>query len=122
MIKNILYFIVLLLIGCGEDNIDIDFLKKEGYRKAECRTIERVENYSYSIIDLVESLKIKDKDIILARCYDYNKCTFVSKFIKSDINIICQRYIIKKFHNTKKDIHDTNKKVLDDHTVLYLIN
>ena len=112
----------MLQICCDDRVINVDTLINDGYKKAECNIVERKDTVEYSIIEVFEPLNIRNRDILLARCYSYRDCTFISRHVENNINITCQRYVVKKVNELKKDFYNDSFKVLDDHVVLYLID
>tara|TARA_S200000501_G_scaffold103563_1_gene97016 strand:+ start:4839 stop:5195 length:357 start_codon:yes stop_codon:yes gene_type:complete len=108
------YIILLLLLaGCGEDNItEIEDLKELGYKEFYCTQIDYkdykadiAEDPYYKIYDKVE----KDNPsigLVSARCFDDSNCEYS---IVESSEFICQKFIIT---------HDDLIPFWDDHTIL----
>ena len=112
----------LVFTCCNTEDIDIDILLEEGYIEADCEEIRRKEKTEYSLIEFFEKVELeRNKDLILARCYKYDKCNFVSLEKNNSFNILCQQYLVRK-EDTKKDIYVQSFKMLTEHRVLYLSN
>ena len=116
------FAIVLSQICCGEKDLNIDLLLEVGYKKANCNSIERVENKNYSTIEVIERVSLVEKDLIVARCYKFNDCNFSSKYVANNVDLLCQKYIVKNSSLIKNDMYNNTEKVLEDHTLLYLID
>ena len=122
--KNIVLAIITSVVFtcCGSEDFDVDYLLNDGYVEANCDNVRRKEKKEYSLIEFFEKVELEEsRDLILARCYKYDKCNFTSLSSESDFNILCQQYIVRK-EDTKKDIYIQSFKMLDDHRVLYLLN
>tara|TARA_B100000886_G_C20350034_1_gene460455 strand:- start:274 stop:678 length:405 start_codon:yes stop_codon:yes gene_type:complete len=115
--KFVLCLLSFILIGCDENNINIDFLKNNGYKEATCQTVESYQTEKNSFIEINKRFD-KEKDFILARCFDKDSCLLNLKFKRK--KIVCQRYIISRENQDKRDYLHSDYKEFVDHRVLYL--
>ena len=116
------FVIVVTQICCNEKDLNVDLLLKAGYKKANCNSIERIENKNYSTIEVIERVSLIEKDLIVARCYKFNDCNFSSTYVVNNVKLLCQKYIVKNKNLIKNDMYKNTEKVLEDHSLLYLID
>ena len=117
MKKSVLCLLSFISIGCSENNINIDFLKKNGYKEVTCQTVESYETKENSFIEINMKLNY-NKDFILARCFHKDSCLLNLNFRSK--KIVCQRYIISRLNQDKRDYLHSDYKEFIDHRVLYL--
>ena len=114
----VLLFCVLSFICCDNQEIlDIKYLKENGYEEITCSYVESYQTNESSFIEVSKKLFNKET-YILARCFDKDSCLLNIK-LKSD-KIVCQRYIISKETEDKRDYMHNDYKEYVDHRVLYL--
>ena len=104
-------------ICCDESNINIDFLKKNGYKEITCQTVESYQTEESSFIEINRKLDY-NKNFILARCFYKDSC-LLNLNIDSR-KIVCQRYIISRDNQDKRDYLHSDYREFVDHRVLYL--
>ena len=116
------YFLIILtafLINCGEKHISFKSLKRSGYKEAKCKDIESFDSGEESLIELNKVLKDRES-FVLARCFNEKNC--VLSLVINKNRLTCQRYIVEKGLEDKRDYFDNNDfKEFDDHKVLYLV-
>lgn len=107
------------LFICCEDNVslNIEYLKDNGYKEITCKTVESYQTNDSSFIEINKKLK-KNNDFILARCFDKDSC-LLNLNVKSN-KIVCQRYIISRENQDKRDYLHSDHREFVDHRVLYL--
>ena len=114
----VLLFCVLSFICCDNQEIlDIKYLKENGYEEITCSYVESYQTNESSFIEVSKKLFNKET-YILARCFDKDSCLLNIK-LKSD-KIVCQRYIVSKETEDKRDYMHNDYKEYVDHRVLYL--
>tara|TARA_Y100000589_G_scaffold291528_1_gene295087 strand:+ start:177 stop:548 length:372 start_codon:yes stop_codon:yes gene_type:complete len=107
------------LFICCEDNasLNIEYLKDNGYKEITCKTVESYQTNDSSFIEINKKFK-KDNDFIVARCFDKDSC-LLNLNVRSS-KIVCQRYIITKENQDKRDYIHSDYREFVDHRVLYL--
>ena len=116
---KIFYLLILtsVLICCDEEVLDVNSLKDSGYREIYCKDIEEYENKETRFIEFNKKL-LDRKDFLVARCFDNNNC-FISMFKNKD-KVICQRYIIDKSVEDKRDYFSIDAEYFTIHRTQYL--
>ena len=117
-LKFLLCIITILLVSCGEEEISINALKNSGYKEANCKKVESFETVSASFIEVNEVLNIT-ASFLIARCFSKQQCAI--KFAIDKNRVTCQRYIVGKEWEDKRDYLDNRYKEFVDHEVLYLL-
>ena len=104
---------------CCEDakSINIKYLKDNGYKEITCQTVESYQTEESSFIEINRKFDA-NKDFILARCFDKDSCLLNLNF--SSKKIVCQRYIISRENQDKRDYLHNDYREFVDHRVLYL--
>ena len=116
--KKFLLLCSLFLICCdNQADLDIEFLKDNGYKEVTCQTIESYQTDESSFIEINRKFD-QNKDFILARCFDKDSCLLNLNF--SSRKIVCQRYIISRENQDKRDYTHSDYREFVDHRVLYL--
>ena len=116
--KKFLLLCSVFLICCdNEEVLDIEFLKDNGYKEITCQTVESYQTDESSFIEINRKFD-EDKDFILARCFDKDSCLLNLNFSSS--KIVCQRYIISRENQDKRDYLHSDYREFVDHRVLYL--
>ena len=119
MKKYLILFAVIFLLCCSEKEVlSIDVLKQNGYKEVSCKSIESYQDSNNSYIEINEKLQNK-KSYILARCFDKESCLLNLTFDKD--KIICQRYVIDKATEDKRDYLNDEYKEFLNHRVFYLV-
>ena len=111
--------IVLLsfVVSCGDNLMSIERLKDDGYTEVFCDSINRKTKDSERFIE-INKVFLEEKSFILARCFDNNSCIF-DLHVKQK-KVVCQRYFIDLYKDSKSNYVDTYFKEFVDHRVLYL--
>jgi hypothetical protein len=116
--KKFLLLCSVFLICCdNQADLDIEFLKDNGYKEVTCQTIESYQTDESSFIEINRKFD-QNKDFILARCFDKDSCLLSLNF--SSRKIVCQRYIISRENQDKRDYTHNDYREFVDHRVLYL--
>ena len=116
--KKFLLLCSVFLICCdNEEVLDIEFLKENGYKEITCQTVESYQTEESSFIEVNRKFD-EHKDFILARCFDKDSCLLNLNF--SSRKIVCQRYIISRENQDKRDYLHSDYREFVDHRVLYL--
>ena len=114
----VLLFCVISFICCdNQETLDIEYLKENGYEEITCSYVESYRTNESSFIEVSKKLFNKET-YILARCFDKDSCLLNINF-KSN-KIVCQRYILSKESEDKRDYIHNDYKEYVDHRVLYL--
>lgn len=117
MIKKILVLLVSFNVSCAENyQNDINTLKNSGYIEVTCSDIKRYNSDEFSFIEINKTLS-NNKDFVLARCFESNRCFFDMNYNKNKIT--CQRYFVSKNSSIKIDYLDNMHKEFLNHRVLY---
>ena len=117
MNKFLLLCAVFLICCDNQADLDIEFLKDNGYKEVTCQTIESYQTDESSFIEINRKFD-QNKDFILARCFDKDSCLLNLNF--SSRKIVCQRYIISRENQDKRDYTHKDYREFVDHRVLYL--
>ena len=117
MNKFLLLCCVFLICCDNEEDLDVDILKDNGYKEVVCQTVESYETEESSFIELSRKFD-EDRDFILARCFGGDNCLFNLNFSSS--KIVCQRYIISREDQDKRDYLHSDYREFVEHRVLYL--
>ena len=108
----------VFLVCCdNKEVLDIEFLKDNGYKEITCQTVESYQTKESSFIEISRKFD-EDKDFIIARCFDKDSCLLNLNF--SSRKIVCQRYIISRANQDKRDYLHSDYREFVEHRVLYL--
>ena len=114
----VLLLCVISFICCDNQEIlDIEFLKENGYKEITCSSIESYKTKDSSFIEVNKKLPATES-YLLARCFDKDSC-LLNINLKSN-KIVCQRYIVSREDEDKRDYIHSDYKEFVDHRVLYL--
>ncbi len=117
MKRYILLFAVFFICCDDQEALDVDYLKDNGYKEITCSKVESYQTQDSSFIEINKKLTTK-KTYLLARCFDKDSCLLNINF-QSD-KIVCQRYIVSRENEYKRDYTYSDFKEFVDHRVLYL--
>jgi len=114
-----IYILCFSCFACNEEKVlDMNSLEEAGYKKSNCDHTISYEQEELSIIETSVVLN-KRESFILARCFNKSECLLSA--ILDEKEIICQRYIVEKKSEDKREyLHDIYKEY-DNHEVLYKI-
>lgn len=117
MKRYILLFAVFFVCCDNQEALDIDYLKDNGYKEITCSTVESYQTQDSNFIEINRKFSVR-KTYLLARCFDKDSC-LLNINLKSD-KIVCQRYIMSREEEYKRDYTHSDFKEFVDHRVLYL--
>ena len=112
-IKNILFILAAILIGCEAEQksiSNVDFLLDSGYQNLECKLKYNIEDNTYE--SLAEVVPRSDRfEMLLARCVN-DKCDYFSL----ESNIMPAKILCQKFYSNNKTEYDFDQIVLTYNT------
>lgn len=118
MKKTSLLLCSMFFICCDNQNdLDIEYLKDNGYKEITCSSVESYQTEESSFIEVNKKLP-NAETYLLARCFDKDSC-LLNINLKSN-KIVCQRYIVSREDEDKRDYMHSDYKEFVDHRVLYL--
>ena len=107
-----------MFICCEEEEtLNISNLKKNGYDEISCKDIEEYENEDARFIEFNKNFLVKN-DFLVARCYDDDNCLI--RMFKNKDKITCQRYVIDKSEEDKRDYFSIDSDYFTVHRTQYL--
>jgi hypothetical protein len=116
MLKKSILLFTAFNISCSIDDQNvISTLKNTGYIEITCNNIKRYNSNEFSFIEINKTLS-HNKDFVLARCFESNRCFFDMNYNKNKIT--CQRYFSRKNSSIKIDYLDNMHKEFLNHRVL----
>ena len=108
----------LSFIHCDNQEIlDISFLKENGYKEITCNSVVKYNIQESRFVEINKKLA-ESKTYLLARCFDKDSCLININVQKN--KIVCQRYIVSREDEYKRDYIKSDFKEFVDHRVLYL--
>ena len=97
--------------------LDINSLKSSGYDEIYCKDIEEYESEDIRFIEFNKKFSNKN-NFLIARCYDSNSCLI--KMFKNRDKVTCQRYVIDKSIEDKRDYFSIDSDYFTIHRTQYL--